>query len=247
MKAVSSFLVLSALLVSGCSTVGVATGAGATVGIAAAQEGGIRGAVSDAAIQVQINSLWFQYDVDAFRKLDMTVDQGRVLLTGVVQDPEMRVEAVRLAWQPKGVKQVINEIQIDEGGGFLGFARDNWITTRLRTSLTLNKDVQSINYSIDTVRGVVYLMGTAQNQDELNRVIETARTVPDVRRVVSYVKMAGAPLSEAPTQAGQSAYDDMQVVPPTQSDGGGYDSGVGTMENDAPMSIKRDSIERESL
>ena len=99
---------VSVLALPACTAVGVATGLGAAGGIAAAQEGGLSRAAKDAQIQVQINNLWFQYDVDTFRKLDMTVNQGRVLITGVVQDPEHRVEAVRLAWQPSGVKQVIN-------------------------------------------------------------------------------------------------------------------------------------------
>ena len=176
--------------ISACSPLGMLTGAGATAGVSATREGGISTAYSDAKIQIAINDLWFQYSVDAFRKLDLTVNQGRVLITGVVQDPEQRVEAVRLAWQPGGVKQVINEIRIDEGGGIGRYARDVWITTRIRSTITLDKNVKSINYSVDTVQGIVYLMGVAQNHEELNRVEEVARTTPDVRQVISYVKIA---------------------------------------------------------
>ncbi|MFP4313874.1 MAG: BON domain-containing protein [Alphaproteobacteria bacterium] len=190
------FLPLIALLISGCSLAGTATGIGASLGIAASQEGGISRAASDLRIQAEINDLWFRSDVDAFVKLDLTVNQGRVLVTGVVQDPEQRVEAIRLAWQPGGVKQVINEIQVADSEGIIGFAKDAWISTRLRTALTLDKDVQSINYSIDTVNGVVYLIGAAQNQAELNRVIETARTISNVRRVVSYVKLVGKDIAQ---------------------------------------------------
>ena len=87
--------------------------------------------------------------------------------------------------------QVINEIRVAEGEGLPGYVRDQWITTRLRTAITLDRDVQSINYSIETVDGVVYLMGAAQNQAELNRVIEIARTISNVKQVISYVKMIG--------------------------------------------------------
>lgn len=199
MKIHSALLLASILLLPACSVAGIATGAGATLGIAAAQEGGLSRAASDLKIQAHINDLWFRSDVESFLKLDLTVNQGRVLVTGVVQNPDERVEAIRLAWQPEGVKQVINEIQVAKSGGIVGFARDKWITTRLRTALTLDREVQSINYSIDTVSGVVYLIGVAQNQSELNRVIETARTIPDVRRVVSYVKLAGARISDSIT------------------------------------------------
>lgn len=176
---------------SACSVVGVAAGAGATIGIAAAQEGGLRRALSDAEMRLLISDAWFQYDLKTFTKLDLTINQGRVLITGVVQNPENRVEAVRLAWQVDGVQQVINEIRVAESEGVSGFLKDNWISTRLRTAITFDRDVQSLNYSIDTVQGVIYLMGAAQNQAELNRVIETARTIPGVKQVVSYVKLIG--------------------------------------------------------
>ncbi len=188
----ASISVLSVPVLQACTPVGAAVGAGATLGISAAQEGGVERAVSDAVIQAKINELWFRQDLTMFRKLDLTVNNGRVLITGVVQNPEHRVEAVRLAWQPEGVQQVINEIRVADSEGVPGFIRDNWISTRLRTSITLDRDVQSLNYNIDTVQGIVYLMGYAQNQKELNRVMETARTIPNVKQVISYVKVVEA-------------------------------------------------------
>ena len=194
----TAFTLITALIatitLNACSPMGAATGAGAVVGVSAAQEGGIDNAISDAHIAATINDLWFKYDLSTFTKLNLTVDQGRVLITGIVQDPQHRVEAVRLAWQAKGVRQVINEVQIAESTGLSGYAKDVWISTRLRTAITLDRDISSLNYSIDTVQYVVYLMGVAENQEELNQVIEHARVVPNVKRVVSYVKLAGEPL-----------------------------------------------------
>jgi len=201
-----SLVCVSALSLQACGFTGLAVGAAATTGIAAAQEGGISGAVSDTVIKAKINDAWLNYDFDTFSKLSTTVDQGRVLITGVVQDPEARVEAVRLAWQVKGVKQVINEIRIADDGGVTGFVKDKWITSRLRTAITIDRGVQSINYSIDTVSGVVYLMGYAQNRAELNRVIETARTISGVKQVVSYVKMVGEDIEPDPLAKENNAY-----------------------------------------
>lgn len=201
MRKILCFGLLACTVLSGCSPTGFLTGAAATTGAAASREGGIRGALTDVEIQAAINDLWFQYSVKTFAQLDMTVNQGRVLITGVVQNPEDRVEAVRLAWQPDGVKQVINEIQLASSPGVTDYARDAWISTRLRTALTFDSKVQSINYSIDVVKGIVYLMGVAQNQGELDHVIEKSRTIPDVKRVVSYVKLVGEPLG--PTQERQ--------------------------------------------
>ena len=184
----------SSLALSSCTAVGVAGVAGVAVGTAAVQEGGISSAASDARIQIAINDLWFRNNVTMFSKLDLTINQGRVLITGVVQDPNHRVDAVRLAWQPRGVKAVINEIKVADSAGIIGYAKDVWITTKLRSSLILDKDVESINYSIDTVQGSVYLMGFAQNQAELSHVIDVARRIKNVTQVVSYVKLVGAPV-----------------------------------------------------
>lgn len=184
-------LLILLFILPACTPVGMATGAGATIGMSAAKEGGISRAVSDTKIQVLINDAWIQHDLNMFSKLSTTVTQGRVLITGVVQDPQHRVEAVRLAWQVPNVKQVINEIRVADSEGIKGYIRDSWISTRLRTSITFDRKVQSINYTIDTVQGVVYLMGFAQGREELDYVIEKAGSIPHVKQVVSYVKLVG--------------------------------------------------------
>lgn len=184
-------VLMASTVIAACTPVGVVAGGGAALGIASAQEGGIRGAADDIRIKALISDKWFQYDVKTFAKLNLTVDQGRVLITGVVQNPDDRVEAVRLAWQVDGVVQVINEVRVADSEGLPGYVRDQWISTRLRTAMMFDGKVQSINYSIDTVQGNIYLMGAANDQAELDRVIEIARTIPNVKQVVSYVKLRG--------------------------------------------------------
>lgn len=201
------FFVVS-LCLTGCSGIGVATGIGAATGVAAVKEGGLRQTMSDTQIKASINDLWFKYNLETFAKLHLNVNQGRVLVTGIVQNPEHRLEAIRLVWTVDGVQQVINEIQVAESEGIKGYARDAWISTRLRAQLTVNKYVQSLNYSIETVQATVYLMGVAQDQDELDRVIDVARSIPHVRQVVSYTKMSG---SEADT----GSADGSKGVPPS--------------------------------
>jgi osmotically-inducible protein OsmY len=193
-------LLIAGFSLTGCvgpTIVGLAAGAGATVGIAAAREGGVRSAATDVRIRAEINDKWFKYNLETFRKLNLTVDEGRVLITGIVQNPDARVEAVRLAWQVDGVRQVINEVRVADSQTIASYADDLWITTRLRTAMTFDRDVQSINYSIDTVDGTVYLMGIAQSEKELKHATDLAREIPHVKQVVSYVKRAGEPLPGA--------------------------------------------------
>ena len=207
-KPEARLLMMPLALFSLSSCTAVAVGSGVAVGTAAVQEGGISRAASDARIQADINQRWFTHSVDMFRKLDLTINQGRVLITGVVQDPQHRVEAVRMAWQPVGVVQVINEIKVADSEGVVGYAKDAWISGRIRTSLILDKDVESINYSVDTVQGNVYLMGFAQDQGELNHVISITRTIGGVKRVVSYVKLAGTPEIRETAKDYQPRFDD---------------------------------------
>lgn len=190
-----SFLVLSlgllASAASGCATAVV--GAGAGVGVAAVQERGLKGGAKDLAIRARINDLWFRHDAEMFRQVNLEVVEGRVLLTGKVASPDMRVDAVRLAWQADGVREVINEIEVSESGGLIQWSRDRWISAQLHTALTLDQQVYAINYTVETVNGTVYLMGIAQNQAELDRVINHARDISYVQRVVSHVRLKNDP------------------------------------------------------
>jgi osmotically-inducible protein OsmY len=194
---------VSVLPLGACGITGIATTAGAVGGIAAAREGGLRQSAIDTRIAMEINDLWFKYDTEAFLKLNLTVEQGRVLVTGIVQNPDHRVEAIRLAWQPEGVSQVINEVRVADSEGISGFAKDTWVTGNLRAKLIFDRDIQSINYTIDTVSGVVYLMGIAQDQAELNKVVTHARDTGYVKDVVSHVKLAGDPIDEIQDPVGQ--------------------------------------------
>lgn len=165
-------------------------GAAATAGSAAMEERGLGVAISDTEIRLRINALLSSKSERIWRKIGLQIHEGRVLLTGVVDAPEMRDEAVRLAWEARGVKEVINEIQIARSGGIAGFAHDTWISTQLKTKLLLDRKVASVNYSIETVGGTVYLLGVARSQEELDRVANHARNLDYVRNVVSHVRIA---------------------------------------------------------
>ena len=175
-----------------CTPAGVVVGAGAGAGVAAAQERGFKGAMDDTEIRLNINDLWFKESVSLYSKINLQVQEGRVLLTGNVPDPETRLNAVRLAWQAKGVREVINEIEVNDKSSLTDSAQDTWIATQLKAKLLVDSEIISINYSIETVNQVVYLMGVAQNQAELDRVIAHAKNIAYVRRVVNYVRIKDA-------------------------------------------------------
>ena len=176
---------------SGCA--GTVVGAGAAAGVAAYQERGFEGAAQDLKVQTAITETWFDHDHTFVVRLGLDVYEGRALLTGAVDDAKVRADAVRLAWKAPGVKEVLNEIQVTDESGPLVMARDSWITTQLASRITCDEKILAINYNIETVTGVVYLIGIAQNQAELDRVTAHARTIPYVRKVISHVRVKGAP------------------------------------------------------
>ncbi len=183
----------TALGLGACTATAVVVGVGAGAGAAAAQERGFKGAMNDTEIRLQINHLWFQESTALYAQVNLQVQEGRVLLTGGVANPETRLNAVRLAWQAPGVREVINEIEVDDTSTLADAARDEWISTQLKAKLLVDSEVSSINYSIETVNASIYLIGVAQNQAELDRVIAHAKNISYVRRVVSYVRLKDDP------------------------------------------------------
>lgn len=154
--------------------------------MAASEERGIGGSLSDAEITAQINYAWLDRNVDMFHSLNLAVYEGRAMVTGILPTQAQVDEAVALAWKVNGVREVINEIVVDPSGRTGTFATDSFITAQLKAKLLIDKNVSAINYSIDSVRGVVYIMGVAQSQAELDRVIGYARNIRYVQKVVNH-------------------------------------------------------------
>ncbi|MEE8189892.1 MAG: BON domain-containing protein [Kiloniellales bacterium] len=189
--ALAAFCALG-LALNACTAAAV-VGAGAAAGVTASQERGLKGAMSDTGIRLAINRLWLQESSSLYVQVRLQVQEGRVLLTGSVPAPGTRLSAVRLAWQAQGVQEVINEIEVADSSSLMDAARDEWISTKLKARLLADRAVASINYSVETVNQAVYLIGVAQSQAELDRVIAHARDIAYVRRVVNYVRVKAPP------------------------------------------------------
>jgi osmotically-inducible protein OsmY len=199
MTTVAALLVLFApLALSGCSPVGLAVGAGAATATAAQKEKGLETSWDDAQTELAIKKKFLEVDDDIFWDVSTEVQEGRVLLTGSVETVEDRLEAIKTVWQIEDVREVINEIAVGDEDTAQDYARDAWITTQIETKLLFDKDVSSIDYSIETVDQVVYLMGVARSHEELGRAIGHAKEIAYVRRVVSYVRVLEAEPAKTP-------------------------------------------------
>ena len=174
---------------SACDPVSVAVSAGASTGVAAYQERGIKGLTIDTTIEAKIFKNWFNADKSMAKYMSIEVYESRVLLTGIAKTEEERAVAVGLAWKTNGVKDVMNEIVVGNAPSFLEIARDTAITTELKSRLTFNREILAVNYAIETIQGVVFLLGIAQDQAELDRVIDLAQNISYVKRIISHVRV----------------------------------------------------------
>ena len=187
--ALAVVLALGAGGLGGCA--GAVVGGGAAVGTAAYQERGLQIVARDLAVATKVRVALLNAGEQYAIGVGVEVYEGRVLLTGTLANEEMRATAVSLTWKSEGVTDVINEIQIRDSS-LRDLARDSWITAQLKSKLTFDKKILAINYSIETVNGIIYLIGIAQNQRELDRVIAHARNIGYVRRIISHVRMKKA-------------------------------------------------------
>ena len=165
---------------------------GAAVGVAALEERSFGTVTNDTKTTAQIHLLILEKLPDHALKVGIEVFEGRALLTGAVPTQQVRADAVRLAWSVKGVKHVLNEIQISSSG-IVDTARDAWITAQLTWKITFDENVHAINYVVETVSGTVYLIGIAKNKAELDRVVGYARDLKYVKKVISHVRLKARP------------------------------------------------------
>ena len=112
---------------------------------------------------------------------------GRIFITGKVDDPEEKLKITKMAWETKGVRSVRNNIIIKDEFNFKQSAVDLLITSQLRTALILNKKIKSTNYNIDTYKKKIYVYGIAQSKDEQKEVIKEGKEIPDVDRVIASI------------------------------------------------------------
>lgn len=170
-------------------------------GCGVTEERGLKGSLDDTKIRATIDHLWFQKDHVMFGNIHLQIYEGRVLLTGLAPTPEVRRTAVDLAWRAAGVREVIDDIVVQDNTVGVDYSRDVLIANDLRTKLLFDREVNSANYSIEVVNSVVYILGVARDQVEMDRVIAHAKDEPYARRVMNYILLANDPRRSAPPRS----------------------------------------------
>ena len=143
--------------------------------------------IDDSIMQKNLSARIILLDNNYFISVKSKVLDGRIFLTGKVEDPEEKLKLTKLAWETDGVRSVRNDIKIKEKFNFKQSAKDLLITSQLRSALILNKNIKATNYQIDTYKKKIYLYGIALNLDEKQQVIQEAKEILDVEDVIASI------------------------------------------------------------
>ena len=183
------FLFLIIICLSGCA--GTIVGGAASVGLASVQERSIKDAAIDLKLEIQIQEKLFRANTDKlFVNVDVVLLEQRVMLIGNVESQELRDLASKIAWEasPK-IKNVINEITVGKKPKLVSQALDARISLSLSGLLIGDAKISDINFTHSVSKQVIFLIGIAKDDEELNKVINHARSVKGVKKVISHLML----------------------------------------------------------
>ena len=184
LKYISIFILF--LLVSSCvgtSTPGV-FGTGVSV---AFDPRSIGTQIDDSIMQKNLTARLVLREKLYLLSIKTKVLDGRIFLTGKVEDPEEKLQITKLAWETKGTRSVKNDIKIKEEFNFKQSAKDLLITSQLRTALIFNKEIKATNYQIDTYKRKIFIYGISLTAEERKKVINEAKEILDVEDVIASI------------------------------------------------------------
>ena len=179
------FFLLNFILV-GCA--GVSSGGIFGTGVSVALDPRSVGTqIDDSIMQKNLSARILLLDKKHFFSIKSKVLDGRIFLTGKVDDPEEKLILTKMAWETDGVRSVRNDLKVKEEFNFKQSAKDILITSQLRTALILNKDIKSSNYQIDTYKKKIYVYGIAITSNEKEEVIKEAKQILDTENVIASI------------------------------------------------------------
>jgi len=143
--------------------------------------------IDDSIMQKNLASRILLLDKKYLLSVNTKVLDGRIFITGRVDDPEEKLKITKLAWETKGARSVRNDIKIKEKFNFKQSAKDVLITSQLRTAMIFNKNIKTTNYQIDTYKQKIYIYGIALTSDEKDEVINETKEISDVEDVIASI------------------------------------------------------------
>ena len=186
MKVRFYLLIISLLIFSSC--VGVSSKGIFGTGVSVAFDPRSVGTqIDDSIMQKNLSARIILLNKDYIISVKSKVLDGRIFLTGKVDNPEEKLKLTKLAWETKGARSVRNDIKIKEEFNFKQSAKDILITSQMRSALIFNKKIKATNYQIDTYKKKIYLYGIALNSEEKKEVLKEAEEILDVEGIISSI------------------------------------------------------------
>ena len=171
----------------GCTPAGVIASGGATTMVVAEGDRSLGTVVDDATIKLNLSAKFLKSENNLFLNINAKVIEGRVLLTGIVDNQEIRIDAVRKVWEVEGVQEVINEIEIGDKTTLKEYANDLWINTQIKALAAKEIGLRALSYNFETIRGKVFVAGITSRPEQLETLIDAIKTVKGVKEIVNYV------------------------------------------------------------
>ncbi len=171
----------------GCSPANILATGGGSAMVVAEGERSFGTVVDDATIKVNIAAKFLNAGNNLFVNINTSVLEGRVLLTGLVDNQELRIDAVRLVWEAEGVKEIINEIEIGNRSSIKDYANDLWINTQARGVAAKTIGIKSVTFNFETIKGKIYIAGITTRPDLLEETISALKNIKGVSEIVNYV------------------------------------------------------------
>ena len=188
MKIKFIIVILIGIILSGC--VGVSSQGIFGTGVSIALDPRTVGTqIDDSIMQKNLTGKMVIKDKKYLISVKSKVLDGRIFLTGKVDNPEEKLQLTKLAWEIKGARSVRNDIKIKEEFNFQRSAKDILITSQLRTALIFNKNIKATNYQIDTYKKKIYVYGIALTSEEKDLVISEAKEILDVEDVIASIML----------------------------------------------------------
>ena len=167
-------------------------GVGAIAFSSSAQEKGLGTSINDKVIYVKLRNAIHKWNSSVSEKISISVDNGSILITGILSDIDTKIKLTKVIWEVKGVREVNNKVQISETNNLKNIAKDIASLGEIKARLMASKKLNSLNFSVDVVNNIAYISGIASSEEEIAIVTQIAQEAKFIKEVQNFVKVNNA-------------------------------------------------------
>ena len=182
------FLLIIVLSLQSCAAP-IIGGVGAIAFSSSAQEKGLGTSINDKVVYVKLRNAIYDWNPSVAEKISISVNDGSILVTGILKNVDTKIELTKVIWDVSGVKEVNNKVQISETTNFKNIAKDLASLGEIKARLMASTKLNSLNFSIDVVNSIAYISGVASSEEEVSIVTQIAQEARFIKEVQNFVKV----------------------------------------------------------